>query len=81
MLIEQIIEFRLGGPGSLAVHVLLQLHGYFHDKTKIFKANLQVDYCLLLKYYTRQCTLSNFSLPGPNHLPNLIPKCKILNEF
>ena len=28
--------------------------GYFHEKTKISRKNLQVDYCLLLKYCRRQ---------------------------
>ena len=31
--------------------------GYFHDKTKISKENLRVDYYLLLKCSQRQCTL------------------------
>ena len=31
--------------------------GYFCEKTKISKANLRVDYYLLLKYCTRQCIL------------------------
>ena len=52
MLFEQIIEFELRGLGSQVVHVIVQFTrktGYFHDKTKIFKANLQVNYYLLLK--------------------------------
>ena len=80
MLIEQIIEFELKGPGPPR-RTCTPTTGYFHDKTKIFKANLRVDYYLLLKYYTMQCTVSNFSLPGPNHFQNLIPKYKILNVF
>ena len=53
MLIEQIIELELKGPGPLAY---TPITAYFHDKTKISKENLGVDYYLLLKYYTRQCT-------------------------
>ena len=53
MLIEQIIEFELRGPG-------------FHDKTKISNENLRVDYYLLLKYCSSQSTL--LSQLGPNHL-------------
>ena len=53
--------------------------GYFHDKTKISKENLRMDYYLQLKYCWRQCTL--LSLLGPNNLQNLTPKCKILNVF
>ena len=51
--------------------------GYFHDKTKISKENLRMDYYLQLKDCWRQCTL--LSLLGPNHLQNLTPKFKILN--
>ena len=49
MFIEQIIQFQLrsrGSPGSACTPIT----GYFHDKTKISKENLQVDYYLLLKY-------------------------------
>ena len=59
MLIEQIIKFELRGLSSQVVHVIVQFTlktGYFHDKTKIFKANLQVSYYLLLKYCSRQRT-------------------------
>ena len=31
--------------------------GYFYDKTKISQENLRVDYYLLLKYCSRQCTM------------------------
>ena len=42
---EQIIEFELRGlesPGRTRTPTT----GYFHDKTKISKANLQMDYYL-----------------------------------
>ena len=80
MLIEQINEFESMEHGALVIHVLLQLV-IFMTKQKSFKANLRVDNYLLLKYYTRQCTVSTFSLPGPNHLQNLIPKSNISNVF
>ena len=38
MLIEQIIEFELRGLGPVVEHVTPK-PGYFHDETKIFKAN------------------------------------------
>ena len=48
MLIEQIIEFKLRGLGSLNC-ICTPTTGYFHIKTKISKENLRVDY-LQLKY-------------------------------
>ena len=78
MLIEQIIEHQLRGPGPPG-RTCTPIPGYFHDKTKIFKENLRVDYYLLLKCCKRQCT---FPLPGPNHLQlKFKPKCKMLNVF
>ena len=56
MLIEQITVFELRVPGPPG-RTCTPTTGYFHDKTKISKANLSVDYYLLLKYCTRQCTL------------------------
>ena len=56
MFIAQTIKFEfrwlvpLGRLCTLAT-------GYFYDKTKISKENLLVDYYLLLKYCSRQCTL------------------------
>ena len=76
MLIILIIEFELrepGFPGRTCTPTTV----YFHDKTKISKEDLQVDYYLLLKCCTRQCTL--LSQPGLNHLLNLTSKCKILS--
>ena len=75
MFIEQTIRFELRG---LVPHgrICTSATGYIYDKTKISKENLQMDYYLLLKYRSRQCTL--LSPTGPNHLQNLTPKCKIL---
>ena len=56
MLIEQIIELQLRGPGPPG-RTCTPITGYCHDKTKIFKENFQVDYYLLLKCCKRQCTL------------------------
>ena len=47
MLIEQIIEFELRGPGSPR-RTCIPKPGYFYDKTKISKANLPVN-CYILK--------------------------------
>ena len=43
MLIKQIIELQLRGPG-LPDRTYTPSTGYFHDKTKISKENLRVDY-------------------------------------
>ena len=56
MLIEPIIEFELRGPGPPG-RTFTPITVYFHDKTKIFQENFQVDYYLLLKQYRRQCVL------------------------
>ena len=64
MLIEQVIEFKLRGPGPPDC-TRTSTTGYFYNKTKISRENLRLN--LLLKYCTRQCT---FPLPGPNHLHN-----------
>ena len=53
MFAEQIIELR----GLLVVRICTPTTDYFHHKTKIFKANLRVDYYLLIKCCTRQKTL------------------------
>ena len=45
MLFEQIIEFESRMPGLLVVHI--PKTGYFHDKTKSFKANLRVNDLML----------------------------------
>ena len=48
MLIEQIIEFKLRGPG-LPGRTCTPKTDYFYDKTKISTANLSVEYYALLK--------------------------------
>ena len=78
MLIEQITEFELRGPGPPG-RTCTPIADYFHDKTKFSKKNLRADYYLLLKYCRRQCAL--LSLPGPNHEQYFAPKCKILKVF
>ena len=45
MQIEQIIERWLRGPGPSG-RKYTPITGYFYDKTKISKENLQVDYYL-----------------------------------
>ena len=49
MLIEQTFELQLRGPGPPG-RTYTPKTGYFHDKTKISKENLRVDYYLMLKY-------------------------------
>ena len=56
MFIEQIFEFERIEPGSPG-RTCTPITAYFHDKTKISKENLRVDYYLLLKYCSRQCVL------------------------
>ena len=56
MLIEEIIELQLRGPGP-PDQTCTPITGYFHDKTKTSKENLRVDYYLLLKCSTRQSAL------------------------
>ena len=56
MLIEQIIEFQWKGHGPPGL-TCTSITGYFHDKTKISKENLQGGFHLLLKCCTRQYTL------------------------
>ena len=56
MLIEQITEFQLKGPGPFG-RTCTPITGKLHDKIKISKKNFQVDYYLLLKYCRRQCAL------------------------
>ena len=63
MFIEQTIKFEFRGLVPLG-RVCTPATGYFYDKTKISNENLQVDYYLLLKYCSRQCTLIAFPYPG-----------------
>ena len=74
MLITRMIEFELRGPGPPG-RIYNPTTVYFYEKTKICAENLRVNYYLLLKFCSRQCTL--LSLPGPNHLRHLTPKTKI----
>ena len=76
MLFEQIFELRGSGPPGRRCTTIT---GCFHNKTIISKQNIRLDCYLLVNYCSRQCTL--LPQPGPNHLQNLIPKCKILNVF
>ena len=47
MLIEQIVELQLKGPGPPRLTCTFRT-GYLHDKTKISKENLRVGFHLLL---------------------------------
>ena len=48
MLIEQLIELELRGPGSPGSSCTSKT-SYFHEKAKIFNAILRVNYYSLLK--------------------------------
>ena len=65
MLIKQVIEFQLRGPGPPS-RTCAPITGLLHDKTKTLKENLRVDCYLRLKYCRRQCAL--LPLLGPNLL-------------
>ena len=56
MFIEQTIKFEFRELVPLG-RICAPAAGYFYDRTKISKENLRVDYYLLLKYCSRQCTL------------------------
>ena len=56
MLIKQMIEFQLKGPGPFG-RSCTPITGKLQDETKISKENLQEDYYLLLKYCRRQCAV------------------------
>ena len=65
MLIEQIIECQLKGPGPLAVHVLLQLVNFMTKQKswrKIFESI--TIYCKNIA----GCNVPYLPLHGPNHL-------------
>ena len=61
MFIEQAIKFEFRGLVPLG-RINTPATGYFYEKTKISKENLRVDYYLLLKYCSRQCTLPSPTL-------------------
>ena len=65
MLIEQIIEFQLKLPAGPFGGTCISIVDCFHDKIKISKENLPLDYYLQLKYFRRN--VSYFALPGQNH--------------
>ena len=48
MQIGKIIEHHVRGPGPPG-QMCIPITGYFHDKTKISKENLRLDYYLLAK--------------------------------
>ena len=79
MLTEQIIEFELRGPEPPG-RTCGPIAGYFHDKTKIFYGK-SFSALLFTDKNIARGNVSYFFLPGPNHLQNLIPKCKILIVF
>ena len=56
MFIEQTIKFEFRGLVPLG-RVCTPATGYFYIKTKISEENLRVNYYLLLKFCSRQCTL------------------------
>ena len=56
MLIEQIFEVQLKGPGPPG-RTCTPITRSLNNKTKILKENLRVDYYLLLKYWRRQGAL------------------------
>ena len=58
MLIEQIIEVGLRGPGPTS-RACTPKRGYFHDQAKISKANDTPVIIYCLKYCRRQCTCSS----------------------
>ena len=69
MFIEQIIEFELRRPGPLGC-TRNPKTSYFCDKTKLFVANLQVKYYLLMKMMRKVMYLA-FPSPGQSQLQNL----------
>ena len=52
MLLSKPLNFNWGGGQTYT-----PITSYFHDKAKISKENLRVDYYLLLKCSKKQCTL------------------------
>ena len=56
MLIEQMIEFELRGPGPPGRTCTPKLVNFMTKQTSL-KEDLRVDYYLLLKYCRRQCIL------------------------
>ena len=63
MLIEQTIELQLRGHGLTCTSIT----GYFHDKTKVSKENLRVDYYLQLKCSKKQCGTLRYTVYSPTN--------------
>ena len=78
MLIEQIIEFESKAP-KLPGLTCTPMTGYFDDKTKISEKNFEwiIIYC----HNSAGGYVPCFFLPGRNHLQNLTPIFKVLDEF
>ena len=75
---NKLLNLHLREPGSPG-RTCTPITGYFHNKTKIFLANLRVDYYLLLKYYSMQDTA--LPLTWARSFTKFNPKCKILIVF
>ena len=80
MLIEQSIVFELMGPRPSG-RTCIPTTGYFHDKTKISKEYLRVDFFIIYCYIITEGNVTYFPLPGPNHFKNLTPKCWMIKCF
>ena len=87
MLIEQIIEFELSGPGPhkfkfniTFTRTCTPTTGYFYEKNKNLYGKSSSG-LLFTAEILQEAKYLNFPLPGPNHLQNLTPECKILNVF
>ena len=78
MLIEQIIEVKLGGLSPLVVLVLLS--GYFHDNTKISQDKSSCELAFTSKIIAGD-VVPCFPPSGFRHLQNLTLKCEILSVF
>ena len=77
MFAEQIIEFELRGRGPPG-RTCTPRTGDFHDKTKISKKNLRLNYHVLLNILQKAMHLASLS-PEPRQLQNLSKKCLGLN--
>ena len=72
MLIEQIIEFELRGPEPPGrICSLLLKTGYFHDKTKMLKANLQTSELVFAAKNIAEGNVPCYPTPRPSHLQNI----------
>ena len=79
MLIEQIIEFELRGSGALCPH-MYSYNSLFSWQNKNLKGKFSSGLLFTAKIVQEAMYLTS-NLPEQNHLQNLNPKCKILNEF